>query len=161
MTVVIHTRSEEETLQVGRLVGRHLRRGDVVALSGELGTGKTVLARGIAAGAGAAGYIASPTFTLVREYAGPVPVYHVDLFRLEPAEAAALGLEELLERGITVIEWAEKVAPLLRPPLLQVELAYGTEVEERVLHLRAQGDGPAAAAAAVADARASISPARA
>ncbi len=161
MTVVICTRSEEETLLVGRLVGGHLRRGDVVALSGELGTGKTVLARGIAAGAGAAGYMASPTFTLIREYAGPVPVYHVDLFRLEPAEAAELGLEELVERGITVIEWAEKVAPLLRPPLLRVDLAYGTLPEERILHLSAAGEGPTAAAAAAAAALSGASPARA
>jgi len=148
--VEIRTCSEKETLLVGRLLGRHLRRGDVVALSGELGTGKTVLARGIAVGAGAAGYIASPTFTLIREYTGPVTVYHVDLFRLEPAEAAELGLEELMDRGITVIEWAEKVEPLLRPPLLRVELAYGDEPEERVLRLSAAGDGPAAAAAAAA-----------
>ncbi|MDQ7849540.1 MAG: tRNA (adenosine(37)-N6)-threonylcarbamoyltransferase complex ATPase subunit type 1 TsaE [Armatimonadota bacterium] len=161
MSVVICTGSEKETLQVGRLLGRHLRRGDVVALSGELGTGKTVLARGIAAGAGAAGYIASPTFTLIREYAGPVPVYHVDLFRLEPAEAAELGLEELVERGITVIEWAEKAAPLLRPPLLQVEVAYGVQPEERVLRLRAAGEGPAAAVAAVAAACSRTAPARA
>jgi len=152
----VRTHGEAETTEVGRIIGRRLRRGDVVALTGELGTGKTVLARGIATGAGATGYIASPTFTLIREYAGPAPVYHVDLFRLEPAEAADLGLEELMERGITVIEWAEKVPRLLRPPMLRVEMAYGEDPDERVLRLSAEGDGPAAAAAAVAGARAGV-----
>jgi len=156
VTVTVRTYGEPETTEVGRIIGRRLRRGDVVALTGELGTGKTVLARGIAAGAGATGYIASPTFTLIREYAGPAPVYHVDLFRLEPAEAADLGLEELMERGITVIEWAEKVPRLVRAPVLRVEMAYGEDPDERVLRLSAEGDGPAAAAAAVAGARAGV-----
>ncbi len=126
----------------------------MVALSGDLGTGKTVLARGIAAGAGAGGYIASPTFTLIREYRGPVPIYHVDLFRLEPSEVEDLGLEELLERGITVIEWAEKVPHLWRPPCLRVTLEFGADPDERILRLEAAGEGPAGAAAAVAGAAA-------
>lgn len=156
MTVTVRTQGEGETAEVGRIIGRSLRRGDVVALTGELGTGKTVLARGIAAGAGARGYIASPTFTLIRAYAGPVTVYHVDLFRLAPAEAADLGLEELMERGITVIEWAEKAASLLRSPVLRVELEFGAGEDERILRLSAVGDGPAAAAAAVAGMRAGV-----
>jgi len=156
VTITVRTHDEAETTEVGRIIGRRLRRGDVVALTGELGTGKTVLARGIAAGAGATGYFASPTFTLIREYAGPAPVHHVDLFRLEPAEAADLGLEELMERGITVIEWAEKVPRLLRPPVLRVRMAYGEDPDERFLRLSAEGDGPAAAAAAVAGAHAGV-----
>jgi tRNA threonylcarbamoyladenosine biosynthesis protein TsaE len=146
------TRSEAETAAVGRAVGRALRRGDLVALTGELGTGKTVLARGIAVGAGARGYMASPTFTLIREYAGPVAVFHVDLFRLERAEAEELGLEEMIERGITVIEWAEKVTHLLRPPLLRITLAFGEGADERILVLDADGEGPASAVAAAAGA---------
>jgi len=154
--VTIRSRGEGETAALGRILGGHLRRGDVVALTGELGTGKTVLARGIAAGAGARGYVASPTFTLIREYAGPVPVFHVDLFRLAAAEANDLGLEELLEHGITVIEWAEKARPFLRPPLLRVDITFGEGTDERILRLTAEGDGPAAAVAASAGARAGV-----
>lgn len=154
MTVTIRTQGEAETAAVGRVLGRHLRRGDVVALTGELGAGKTVLARGIAAGAAARGYVASPTFTLIREYAGPVPIFHADLFRLEAAEVHDLGLEELLERGLTVIEWAEKAPQFLRPPLLRVDITFGDSADERVLQLMADGDGPTAAVGAAAGARA-------
>ncbi|MBI3975247.1 MAG: tRNA (adenosine(37)-N6)-threonylcarbamoyltransferase complex ATPase subunit type 1 TsaE [Armatimonadetes bacterium] len=147
------TRSEEDTREAGRRLGRSLRRGDLVALTGDLGTGKTVLARGIAEGLGASGYVASPTFTLIREYAGPTPMYHVDLFRLTPTDATDLGLEEVMDRGVTVIEWAEKAPHLLRPPLLRIEIAFGERIDERILRLAAEGEGPAAAAAAAAGAR--------
>ena len=78
----LHTATPEETEALGRRLGGLLRAGDVIALSGDLGAGKTVLARGIAAGAGAAGHVASPTFTFLREYHGPVTIYHADLYRL-------------------------------------------------------------------------------
>jgi tRNA threonylcarbamoyladenosine biosynthesis protein TsaE len=136
-------------LDLGRRIGRALGRGDLVALVGELGTGKTVLARGIAEGLGASGYVASPTFTLIREYQGPTPMYHVDLFRLTPQEAADLGLEESMEQGVIVIEWAERAPGLLRPPLLRIDLAFGEAPEERVIRFSAEGEGPAAALAAV------------
>ncbi len=111
----MHTSSPAETETLGRRLGALLRPGDVVALSGDLGAGKTVLARGLAAGAGATGYVASPTFTLIREYSGPARVYHVDLYRLDrPQQLDDLGLDEILDgSGIVVIEWAEKAVPLL------------------------------------------------
>lgn len=147
--MAVTTQNEEETLALGRRIGLALRPGDLVALVGELGTGKTVLARGIAEGMGASGYVASPTFTLIREYAGRTPLYHVDLFRLTPSEAGELGLEEAMEQGVTVIEWAERAPGLLRPPLLRVELAFGGAPDEREITLSAEGEGPAAALAAV------------
>lgn len=150
--ITITTHSEDETFEVGRRLGRYLRRGDLVALMGELGTGKTILARGIAVGLDAQGYIASPTFTLIREYRGPTPVYHVDLYRLERGEVADLGLEELLDRGVTVIEWAEKAADLLRPPLLRIEITPGSGLEDRIIRLSAEGPGPHAAVQALASA---------
>lgn len=145
--LTVTTHSEAETVALGRRLGAALQAGDVVALTGDLGTGKTALARGIAAGAGARGYVASPTFTLIREYRGRVPVFHVDLYRLDPGDLATLGLEEVLEAGITVIEWAEKAEAFLRPPLLRVHLAFGDAPEERVLTLEARGRGPEAALA--------------
>ncbi len=121
-----------------------------------MGTGKTVLARGLATGAGAAGYVASPTFTLIREYRGPVPVFHVDLFRLDAGEAGELGLEEVMERGLTVIEWAEKAPLLLRAPLLVVGITFGEGPDDRVLRVQAEGSGPEAALGAAASARAGV-----
>ena len=101
--VVVETHSPEQTEALGRRLGGRLRAGDVVALSGPLGSGKTVLARGLALGAGAAGYMASPSFVLIREYSGPLRVYHVDLYRLERLEdLETLGLEELLD-GVGVV----------------------------------------------------------
>lgn len=149
MKLVLNSRSEEETRGIGRRIGESLQRGDLVALVGELGTGKTVLARGIAEGAGARGYMASPTFTLIREYAGDVTVYHVDLYRLDGREVADLGLEEILEAGITVIEWAEKATELSRPPVLRIEMAFGDASHERLITVEAEGKGPERAAAAL------------
>ncbi len=135
------TRSEDETEAVGRRLGSRLQPGDVVALSGDLGAGKTVLARGIARGAGASGYIASPTFTLVREYRGPVPVYHVDLYRLDrPEQLDDLGLDEVLAAGgVVVIEWAERARGLLPPDHLWVTVAFADGENERVLEVIPHG----------------------
>src|SRR5215510_7630385 len=107
------TRSEQETEALGRDLARELAPDGVLLLSGELGSGKTVLARGIGEGLGLdPREVQSPTFTLIREHRGSSGrLVHVDLYRLEPAEAAALGLEELLAGpGVKVVEWAERLA---------------------------------------------------
>ena len=131
--VVIQTGSPAETEALGRTLGALLQSGDVIALSGDLGAGKTVLTRGIAGGAGAAGYIASPTFTLVREYSGPVPIYHVDLYRLDtPQQIEDIGLDEILERaGIVVIEWAEKASGWLPKEHLSVTIRFVNDGDRR------------------------------
>lgn len=107
------TASEEETSRAGELLARDLRKGDVVLLYGELGSGKTAFVRGLARGLGAASEdVSSPTFTLIQEYAGSdTTLYHVDLYRLEPREVDDLGLEELISGDdIVAIEWAERWA---------------------------------------------------
>lgn len=93
-----------------RLAGR-LAPGDVLLLEGPLGAGKTTFVRGLARGLGVAGHVASPTFQLLRVYDGAVPLAHADLYRLEdPVPALAdLGLEELLDRGVAVIEWGDRL----------------------------------------------------
>jgi len=141
-TLAVRTPSPAETEALGRRLGALVRAGDVVALSGELGVGKTVLARGLAEGAGTRGHVASPTFTLIRAYHGPVVVYHVDLFRLdEPAQLADVGLEELLDGdGVTVIEWAEKARSLLPAEYLWIELRFTDQEEVREILLRPQGE---------------------
>jgi tRNA threonylcarbamoyladenosine biosynthesis protein TsaE len=105
------TSTEEDTSAAGERLAASLKRGDVVLLYGELGAGKTAFVRGLARGLGAnPDDVSSPTFTLVQEYAGRrATLYHVDLYRLEPAEVDDLGLEELVSGdGIVAIEWADR-----------------------------------------------------
>lgn len=108
---VTETRSEEETSAAGEALARTLRAGDVVLLFGDLGAGKTAFVRGMARGMGAdSEEVSSPTFTIVQEYAGAsATLYHVDLYRLEPAEIDDLGLDDLVASdGIVAIEWADR-----------------------------------------------------
>ena len=105
------TSSEAETVAAGEGLGRTVRPGDVVLLYGNLGAGKTAFVRGLARGIGAdPDEVSSPTFTIVQEYSGPAAtLYHVDLYRLEPAEVDDLGLEDLVSGdGIVAIEWSER-----------------------------------------------------
>ncbi|MDR7433949.1 MAG: tRNA (adenosine(37)-N6)-threonylcarbamoyltransferase complex ATPase subunit type 1 TsaE [Armatimonadota bacterium] len=139
---MFHTRSPEETQRLGERLGEILQAPAVVALVGELGVGKTCFIQGVARGLGVKGYVPSPTFTLIREHHGRVPVYHVDLYRLEkPQELEDLGLEEILEgEGVVLIEWAEKVRFLLPPEHLQVELRFGQGDEEREILIVPHGE---------------------
>ena len=109
---IFHTQSEEETIALGESLAAELPPKAVVLLIGNLGAGKTTLAKGIVKGLGAAQpeEVSSPTFTLIHEYGTPVAVYHVDLYRIETAAAVAtLGLDELFESGKCVlIEWGER-----------------------------------------------------
>jgi tRNA threonylcarbamoyladenosine biosynthesis protein TsaE len=103
--------SEDQTIAAGEHLGRSLQAGEVVLLYGDLGAGKTAFVRGLAAGLGANPEdVSSPTFTIVQEYPGSAStLYHVDLYRLEPAEVDDLGLEDLVAGdGIVAIEWAER-----------------------------------------------------
>jgi tRNA threonylcarbamoyladenosine biosynthesis protein TsaE len=108
--------SAAETMGFGRQLASELRDGDVIALTGDLGAGKTCLVKGIAAGLGVTQEVTSPTFTLIHEYrGGRLPLVHVDLYRLDKvAEAVNIGIEDYLAGpGVTVIEWAERAEPLL------------------------------------------------
>lgn len=119
------TRTEEETRALGRELARELAPDGILLLSGELGSGKTVLARGIGEGLGIEPReVQSPTYTLIREHRGAGgAMIHVDLYRLEPEEAAALGLEELLAGpGIKIVEWAERL-PFAVPGAVTLRLA--------------------------------------
>lgn len=139
------TRSADETSALGARLAGLLRGGDVIVLSGDLGTGKTVLAKGIGRGLGVREPIVSPTFTIVREYEGDLPVHHVDVYRLDHLqEAIDLGFDELLDdRHVTIIEWGEAVGALLPADRLEVRLATlppeEAEDDARVVELRATG----------------------
>src|SRR2546426_11378047 len=114
MRAKLTTTSPEATDAAGERLGATLGPGDVVALSGELGAGKTVFVQGIVRALGVATGATSPTFVLVNEYRGRLPVHHVDAYRTESlAELLDLGLPELMDGdGVTVIEWAERLRPL-------------------------------------------------
>jgi tRNA threonylcarbamoyladenosine biosynthesis protein TsaE len=109
------TGSAEETREVGRAVGRALVAGDVVALIGDLGAGKTQFVKGMAAGLGAGeGVVTSPTFVLMNRYVeGRMPLAHYDLYRLESPDLEALGYLDAREEGAVVVEWADKAGHLL------------------------------------------------
>ena len=114
----------EATEAFGRRLARDLRPGDVIALFGDLGAGKTTLARGILAGLGHGGEVASPTFPIVIPYETlALPVWHVDLYRIEdPAELAELALDEALEDGALIVEWPERMGSALWPHSLRLTL---------------------------------------
>ena len=123
---VLISNSPGTTLNLGRKLGINLQPGSIIALTGELGSGKTLFTRGICAGLAVPNkYVNSPTFILVNEYRGKYPVFHMDLYRLEnAADGFEIGILDYLERadnGIIVIEWAERILSLLSDSYLQVE----------------------------------------
>ena len=142
-TVIIRSRSTSETIRIGKEVGSRLQPGDVVALIGELGAGKTHFIKGMASGAGIkkSRYLSSPSFTPVNEYPGRVPFYHIDLYRLETAgEAEDLGIEEYVQGGgITVIEWADRIPSLLPKEVLWIKIEY-TGKQSRTIEIAGKGE---------------------
>ena len=133
------TKSAEETKEFGRSLSERLKPGSVLALIGPLGSGKTVLAQGICSGLQVEAAVTSPTFVIINEYPGrlndfPIWVYHFDLYRLEnPEEFAKLGYEEYFYgKGITLIEWAEKVTPFLPEKRWEISLKILSETEREI-----------------------------
>ncbi len=126
MPTTYRTASEEETIALGERLARELPFGRVVLLIGELGAGKTTLAKGIVKGLGAAApeEVSSPTFTLIHEYGRDARVYHVDLYRLDSVrDLETLGLEELMEReAVMLIEWGERFPQLLPPQRIEIRI---------------------------------------
>ena len=142
--LVVRSRGPQETAGVGERLARLLLRagaaGAVVALSGPLGAGKTCLVQGLARGLGVRAGVRSPTFVLIHEHRGAVPLFHVDLYRLGPDDLGALGLEEILEGpGVTALEWPEHGGDVLPELRLHIALAYGAGECERVLTIAARG----------------------
>jgi tRNA threonylcarbamoyladenosine biosynthesis protein TsaE len=125
MGAELTTTSPEETDAAGERLGATLEPGDVVALTGELGGGKTVFVQGLVRALGVTSRATSPTFVLVNEYRGRLPVHHVDAYRTTSlVELLDLGIEEMIDGdGVTVIEWAERVEPLLPPRAVRVRIA--------------------------------------
>jgi tRNA threonylcarbamoyladenosine biosynthesis protein TsaE len=139
-TTRLVTRSPEETEKAGERLAATLGPGDVVAVTGELGAGKTCLISGIVRGLGAARRASSPTFVLVNQYRGRLPIFHFDAYRTESlSEVLDLGFDEyLIAGGVTLIEWADKLASLIPPGAIWVHLE-GLGDEPRAITLGVRG----------------------
>jgi tRNA threonylcarbamoyladenosine biosynthesis protein TsaE len=142
-TMEIRTTSEEETIRLGLRIGKMLRPEDVVLLLGDLGAGKTRLAKGIVSAATGVSpeEVVSPSFTLINRFEGHFPVHHADLYRIEADQIDSLGLEEALaEGGALIVEWAEK-APVLDSDALRVVITYGPSEQDRRILIRWKEEG--------------------
>lgn len=119
------TFSADETFALGKRLGEQAGPGQIWALDGDLGTGKTVFAQGFAAGLGVDDYVNSPTFTILQVYEdGRLPMYHFDVYRIEePEEMEEIGYEEyFFSDGVCLVEWAELIEPLLPPETIRVQI---------------------------------------
>lgn len=134
MFTLLRTKSAEETKEFGRWFGAWVDVGDVLALYGELGTGKTILVKGLSEALGVEENVESPTFTIVSEYKGRIPLYHMDLFRISGLEEILrIGYEEyLFGEGVCVIEWADKIQRLLPERRLDIRLFHAAEQERKI-----------------------------
>lgn len=134
--MIIETRSAKETIALGKRVGKLLQAGDVVALIGRLGSGKTTLTQGLARGLGVkkGDYVTSPSFALIKEHQGRLPLYHIDLYRINNLkDIYGLGYEEYFSgEGVTVIEWAERMKKLLPEEVLVIKLKVSDGEKRRI-----------------------------
>ena len=134
MENLLHIASEKETEQIGEQIGRTAKPGTVIALIGDLGTGKTTLTKSIARGLGVTETVTSPTFTIIREYrSGRLPLYHFDVYRIaDPEEMYELGYEEYFYGdGVCVVEWADIIEELLPEDAMIIYIERGAAEEER------------------------------
>ena len=127
--------SPEETEQLGEQLGRTLRPGSVVAYRGDLGMGKTAFTRGLARGLGCTCRVTSPTFTIVNEYSGALPLFHFDMYRLDSSDDLFdIGWEDYLSRGgVCAVEWSERVEDALPDDALWVSIARGDGENDRII----------------------------
>ena len=134
--------SAEDMVELGKALGKLLRPGDVIALIGDLGVGKTTLVQGMAQGLEIEDHITSPTFTLIKDYQGNrLFLHHIDVYRLDdPEEILELGLEELLSQdGVIVLEWADRIQGAL--PRDYLEITFTRHVNIRMVEIKAMGTG--------------------
>ena len=143
MEKLLHIASEKETERIGEAIGQAAEPGTVVALIGDLGTGKTTLTKSIARGLGVTETVTSPTFNIIREYkTGRIPLYHFDVYRIgDPDEMFELGYEEYFYGdGICVVEWADIIEELLPEDAVIIRIERGASEEEREYRIESEDE---------------------
>ena len=143
MEKLLHIASEKETERIGEAIGRAAEPSTVVALIGDLGTGKTTLTKSIARGLGVTETVTSPTFNIIREYkSGRIPLYHFDVYRIgDPDEMFELGYEEYFYGdGICVVEWADIIEELLPEDAVIIRIERGASEEEREYRIESEDE---------------------
>ena len=134
----IISRSSEESMVLGEKLAKLLKAGDVITLEGDLGAGKTTFTKGIAKGLGVKRTVNSPTFTIIKQYKGDLPLYHMDVYRLEEEED--LGFDDYFQsEGVTVIEWASQIEGQLPENRMDIYIKLGLEEGSRVIQLNPRG----------------------
>ena len=133
MTLSLHTTSREQTIQLGQKIGSKLKKGDILAMQGTLAAGKTTITKGIALALGVKEDITSPTFCLISEYEGNMPLYHMDVYRLDGTEDFInLGVDDMLYgNGVCIIEWSEKIMDELPKNTIIIKLEPVGNTDER------------------------------
>ena len=130
--ITLKTNTAEETIELGRKIGRLLTKGDVIAMQGTLAAGKTTITKGIAESLGVTDTITSPTFCLISEYSGKMPLYHMDVYRLENG-AEDMGLDDyLFGEGVCVVEWASMIEDILPKERLDIKVYREGENDRRI-----------------------------
>src|SRR5690554_3092802 len=137
----ILTNSPQQTYELGKRIGQILKPGAVICLSGEMGAGKTAITQGIVKGVGVDTYVTSPTYTIINEYDGEIPIFHFDVFRIEDVEELyQIGFDEYLYgEGIVIIEWASLIEEALPHEYLWINIGKGKNFNDRILTLTAKG----------------------
>jgi tRNA threonylcarbamoyladenosine biosynthesis protein TsaE len=139
MDYVFQTVSAEQTMAFAEKLGQTLKKGDVLTLAGDLGAGKTTFTKGLAKGLGVTRTVNSPTFTIIKEYKGRLPLYHMDVYRLEDSDED-LGFEEYFSgEGVSVVEWATFIKEYLPDERLEIVISHMGE-EKREIRLTSIGE---------------------
>ena len=130
-----------DTEIVGKIISQNLEKGTVLCLDGDLGAGKTTLTQFIAKKFGVNEYITSPTFTIIKEYEGKLPFYHMDVYRIDSEDDMYdLGYEEYIySEGITIIEWSQKIKNMLPENRINIDIQRGSDDNTRILYITGQG----------------------
>lgn len=132
MVFQITTNNEDETKQLAFVLGKLLRRGDVLTLEGDLGAGKTTFTKGIAKGLGIKRNVTSPTFTILKQYEGTMPLYHIDAYRLEHSEED-IGFDEFIYGdGVTIIEWPMFIREYLPENIMKITIQFVEETKRTI-----------------------------
>lgn len=133
----IISHNEKETQKIGKKIAQMLKKGDIICLEGDLGAGKTFLSKAIAESLGIQEPITSPTYTIVHEYEGDMPLYHFDVYRIADIdEMFELGFDEyIFGEGICIIEWADKIREIIPSTSIWINILYGHNNQERIIRI--------------------------